>query len=145
MIRHEWFCGNKIPQEIFCIRTKVFVNEQNVPLERERIDEEDAKATHLLLYLDEKPVATGRILVINNKYTLGRIAVLKGYRGRGFGKLATKLLTQKCFEMGAHEVVLSSQYHAKDFYEQLGFAPCSEIYMDANIEHISMKIKKGRV
>jgi len=142
MMGYEWFHGDEDLADIWQIRTKVFIEEQNVPIQRERIVAEDTAATHLLVLLKDAPVATGRILAVDGKFILGRIAVLREYRGRGLGKLVTELLAQKCFEMGADEVVLSSQYHAKGFYEELGFDVCSEVYMDAGIEHVSMVLKK---
>ena len=39
------------------------------------------------------------------------------------------------------EVWLSSQYHAKGFYEKLGFIEIGDIYQEADIDHIKMKKK----
>ncbi|MCL2576176.1 MAG: GNAT family N-acetyltransferase [Defluviitaleaceae bacterium] len=140
MIKHRWIQGNSEGlTDAHNIRHIVFVVGQNVPLERERIAEEETKATHLVLYADDMPVATGRILVADGKFTLGRIAVLEEYRGQGLGKLVTQMLAEKCFKMGADIVVLSSQLHAKGFYESLGFVSYGDIYMDAGIQHVSMK------
>jgi len=124
------------------IRYEVFVAEQSVPVEREWIPEEDARGTHLIVFLNNKPIATGRILITDGKYSLGRIAVLKEHRGQGFGKDVTQRLCQRCFMMGAEEVTLSSQTHAKSFYEKLGFEVCSEEYLDAGIPHVTMVLYK---
>jgi predicted GNAT family N-acyltransferase len=119
----------------------VFCGEQNVPFERERIPLEDERSWHIIVYLDDVPVATGRVLPDGQKFILGRIATLKEHRGRGLGKLVTQKLTEKALEMGAVEVVLSSQTHAKGFYEQFGFEVCSDEYMDAGIPHVSMRLR----
>ena len=71
------------------IRCTVFVDEQKVPEEKER-DDWDAKSRHVLLTVDENPVGTGRLLPDGH---IGRVAVLKNYRGLGLGKaLMEKLI-----------------------------------------------------
>ena len=50
-------------------------------------------------------------------------------------------LIDEAINMQFTEVWLSSQYHAKGFYEKLGFIGISDIYKEANIDHINMKKK----
>ena len=64
-------------EDICAIRYEVFVGEQNVPEELE-IDGLDDEAKHVLAYVDALPIGTGRIL---NDGHIGRVAVLKNYRG----------------------------------------------------------------
>ena len=73
-------------ENICAIRYEVFVNEQNVPEELE-IDGFDGEAKHALAFVDGVPIGTGRIL---NDGHIGRVAVLKNYRGLGIGKLIMK-------------------------------------------------------
>ena len=40
-----------------------------------------------------------------------------------------------------NEVHLHAQIHAKGFYEALGYTPFGDIFLEAGIEHISMKKK----
>ena len=65
------------------IRQQVFIQEQNIAPE----DEWDAQAVialHFVLYAENQPIATARLLDNNS---IGRVAVLKAYRGKGIGKL----------------------------------------------------------
>ena len=78
-------------KDICAIRHEVFVGEQNVPEDLE-IDGLDGEAKHVLAFVDALPIGTGRIL---NDGHIGRVAVLKNYRGLGIGKSIMKDLI-KC-------------------------------------------------
>ena len=78
-------------EDICAIRYEVFVDEQNVPEELE-IDGFDGEAKHVLTFVDGVPMGTGRILSDGH---IGRVAVLKNYRGLGIGKSIMKELI-KC-------------------------------------------------
>jgi len=118
------------------IRRKVFIDEQSVPEELEW-DEFDKDSIHILVTDDSNtPIACGRIKADGQ---IGRMAVLKEHRNTGIGTgILTALL--KCAEDdGTSNVYLHAQTTAINFYEKQGFKSCSEIFMDANIPHKTMK------
>ena len=121
-------------KEICAIRYNVFVEEQKVPEELE-IDGLDDKAKHVLAFVDSVQIGTGRILSDGH---IGRLAVLKDYRGLGIGKLIMKDLIKWAQNMNLEKVWLSSQWHAHSFYLDLGFVCVGEIYIEAGIDHIKM-------
>ena len=121
-------------KDISAIRYEVFVDEQKVPVDLE-IDGLDGKAKHALAFVDGVPIGTGRIL---NDGHIGRVAVLKNYRGLGIGKLIMKELIKWAQDMNLEKVWLSSQWHAHSFYLDLGFVCVGEIYKEAGIDHIKM-------
>ena len=121
-------------KNICAIRYEVFVDEQNVPEELE-IDGLDGEAKHVLTFVDEVPIGTGRILSDGH---IGRVAVLKNYRGLGIGKSIMKELIKWAQDMSLEKVWLSSQLHAHSFYLDLGFVCVGEIYKEAGIDHIKM-------
>jgi predicted GNAT family N-acyltransferase len=121
-------------ENICAIRYEVFVDEQNVPEELE-IDGLDGKAKHVLTFVDDVPIGTGRILSDGH---IGRVAVLKNYRGLGIGKSIMKELIKCAQDMSLEKVWLSSQWHAYSFYLDLGFVCVGEVYKEAGIEHIKM-------
>ena len=121
-------------EDICVIRYKVFVEEQNVPEELE-IDGLDNEAKHVLAFVDEVPIGTGRILSDGH---IGRVAVLKNYRGLGIGKSIMKDLIKWAQDMSLEKVWLSSQWHAHSFYLDFGFVCVDEIYKEAGIDHIKM-------
>ena len=121
-------------EDICAIRYEVFVEEQNVPEELE-IDGLDNEAKHVLAFVDEVPIGTGRILDDGH---IGRVAVLKDYRGFGIGKLIMKELIKWAQDITLKKVWLSSQLHAHSFYLDLGFICVGDIYKEAGIDHIKM-------
>lgn len=128
-------CDYKGNEKDICnIRFKVFVDEQNVPEELE-IDGLDDEAKHVLAYLDDEPIGTGRILIDGH---IGRVAVLKKYRGLGIGKSIMKELIDWSQKNNLEKLWLSSQWHAHSFYLDLGFVCEGEVYEEAGIDHIKM-------
>jgi predicted GNAT family N-acyltransferase len=118
------------------IRTEVFVREQGVPAEIE-MDEHDASSVHALAFDPEgRAIATGRLLPDAH---IGRMAVLKAWRGRGAGGAILERLVDRARERGAREVVLAAQTHALEFYRRHGFAEEGRVYLDAGIEHQDMR------
>jgi predicted GNAT family N-acyltransferase len=121
------------------IRFSVFVEEQGVPLDIE-LDEHDAFSIHALAFDEEKAVATGRLLADGH---IGRMAVLKEWRGRGIGSLLLQTLVEKARERGDREVALAAQVHAVPFYRAHGFVEEGAEYLDAGIRHQAMRRQIG--
>lgn len=125
------------------IRTKVFVDEQGVPAERER-DALDSSAWHLAFLDEDKPIAAGRMVYIGDSAVkLGRIAVLPSYRGQGIGDGLIKAMLFKAETLGLKRAVLSSQLHAVGLYEKIGFIADGEQYLEEGIPHIHMEMELG--
>lgn len=122
------------------IRQKVFIEEQKVTsqLEWDGMDEE---AIHFLAFKNEKAIGCARAFVIENYMQLGRMAVLKEYRGEGVGTalIEKAITTAKLNQLSA--IYISAQCHAIDFYKKFGFEITSDIYLDAEIQHRDMKLE----
>ncbi len=120
------------------IRHKVFVQEQQVPLSRE-IDKDEAYAIHFVLYDQGEPLATARLLPIDeNQVKLQRMAVLKQARGRGLGEKVLEEAERFAKEQGFKEITLGAQLTARLFYENSGFIAYGPVFQDAGIDHIAM-------
>ena len=102
------------------------------------MDEFDKDAKHFIVYLKNKSIGCARIRKINNYVKLERIAILKEYRGRGFGKDLTNFLINYCKKIGFNEIQLHSQIYISNFYEKLGFKSIGKKFLEADIEHIEM-------
>ena len=133
--------------DAFYVRRKVFVEEQNIP----ECDEFDARIRRMggidlqllgiqaVVYDNNSPVATGRLIKVENEMRIGRVAVLKEYRGTGTGKLLMNSLLEKAKECGYKEIIVHAQTHALGFYGSLGFEEYGEVYIEDKILHKSMK------
>ena len=126
--------------QCFRIRTIVFVEEQEVPLELE-MDEYDAVATHFLLRDGETPLATARLVDKHGLAKIGRVAVLKEVRGRGLGLLLMQAVIEEAMHRGFTESVLDAQTYAVPFYARLGYVAEGEEFDDAGIPHLLMRRK----
>ena len=135
MPRIELLPWEKARTQAALIRFAVFVEEQKVPAEIE-LDAMDSECIHALAFVDGKAVGTGRLLPDGH---IGRMAVLKDWRGRGIGGLILRRLMEKALERGDREVVLSAQVHAVPFYRAHGFVEEGEQYLEAGIPHRDMR------
>lgn len=124
------------------IRKEVFVVEQNVPIDLE-IDEFDRvgpDAHHILIEIDGKYAATGRLTYYkDNSAKMQRIAVRKAYRSQGVGRILLIALEELARELGLSGSVLDAQCQAEPFYSKLGYETIStEPFDDAGIPHVRM-------
>ena len=128
-------------QNILDIRHRVFSVEQFVDPAID-FDGLDGIAVQVLAFSDGTAVGTGRMLSDGH---IGRIAVLKEFRGEGIGTDIILALVNQACEAGLSKVFLGSQVIAVPFYEKLGFKPTGENYMEANILHTPMEMTIGKV
>ncbi|WP_166265833.1 GNAT family N-acetyltransferase [Marinobacter caseinilyticus] len=127
------------PDAVKDIRLSVFIDEQGVPPELEW-DDTDAIADHFIALLpDNTPVAVARMYPsITDTAHFGRMAVVKTYRGRGYGqRLLRHMVTEAAPDFD--DFYLSAQVKAIPFYQRAGFHVCSEPYDDAGIPHVDMR------
>ena len=127
---------NTLSEDEKMIRETVFIEEQKFKIE---FDDTDDIATHIVMYIDNNPVGCCRLYKQDNEYHIGRIAVLKPYRGKGYGEKILLNAERVAKEKGADSISLSAQVRASGFYEKLGYKKHGEIYFDEYCEHIAMK------
>lgn len=126
------------------IRSEVFGGEQQFfSAGIEDLDDKDA--IFVLAYEkdeqgEEIPVATGRLIFLEDRFKIGRIAVRKEFRGKHYGDFVVRMLIDKAFSMGAKEVFVGAQSHAIPFYEKIGFVKQEEEYWEDGIYHLMMKL-----
>ena len=125
-------------QKLYAVRHQVFVVEQQVPEDLEWVGDDDHFSAVLALDQNGQPIGTGRI---SAEGVIGRMAVLKDWRGKGVGSAILERLIQLGVESGREQLALSAQLHAVEFYAARGFVAEGPIYFDAGIEHRSMKRK----
>ena len=127
---------DKLPQ-CKIIREEVFIKEQKFENE---FDDIDSYAYHELILINDKPIATARIFQEENgSYHLGRVCVIKEFRGQNLGKALLYNMESYAKMLGAKEMCLSAQTRAKDFYKKCGYIEYGEEFYDEYCPHINMK------
>lgn len=121
------------------VRKRVFVEEQDVPLDRE-VDGKDPEATHFLGREGGEPVATARVREYDDgALKVERVAVAKERRGEGLGDEVMDAVESYAREAGYDRLVLDAQVPVVGFYERRGYAvQDDEPFDDAGIPHRRM-------
>lgn len=121
------------------IRQKIFIDEQGIPPDLE-FDALDESAFHVLCYLENMLVGTGRLIILDsNSAVLSRIAILPEYRGYGYGSIIVKNLEGLANKQGIRELALYPHKHLEMFYEKLGFKRVSGTSSVGTHELITMR------
>jgi len=121
----------------FSIRIRVFVREQGVPEEIE-LDRDDKRAFHFLAFESGKAVGTARVVMHRGSAKIGRMAVLKSYRGRGIGTKLLKRAIVMAKKQRAGKIYLHAQVPVIGFYEAVAFQCVGPIFKEAGIPHRKM-------
>ncbi len=144
--------------DLRAVREPVFVQEQQVPLALEW-DALDPICVHVIARDDAgNPIGTGRLVPPNAEndhddhapnaaatnpasFTarIGRMAVLAQWRGRGVGDALLLALIEQAHLRGWSALALHAQVSAIGFYARQGFVPYGARFMEAGIEHQSMR------
>jgi ElaA protein len=139
MLTLKWFMGDKEDlSEIYAIRREVFCQEQGCS-EEDEFDGKDGDCIHLLIYDDNQPVSTGRIIIGGDDFKIGRIATIMTHRGRGIASSLIQTLIGACVKMGGNRQIVHAQLTARSFYEKLGFTAYSDEFTEDGILHIAME------
>ena len=128
----------------FKLRTEVFVNEQNVPIELELDEKDNSEHTiHIGYFNGDELIGIARLIDIDKEVIhIGRVAIDKHHRGKGIGHkliLGCEDIAKKVLNRDFN-IELSAQVYAETFYKKLGYNRINNnIYIDAGIEHIDMR------
>lgn len=119
------------------VRERVFVEEQGVPLELEW-DEWDEPSEHAIAFdAQGRAVGTARLLPSG---AIGRMAVLKDWRGRGVGRSLLEAVLERARRRAMVRVTLHAQTHVAGFYRRFGFSERGEEFFEAGIPHVEMTL-----
>jgi predicted GNAT family N-acyltransferase len=121
----------------YTIRKRVFVREQGVPEEIE-IDRDDKRAIHFLALESGKAIGTARVVMRHGSAKIGRMAVLKAYRGRGVGTKLLKRAIVMAKKQGAQQIYLHAQVPVIGFYQAMEFQCIGPVFKEAGIPHRKM-------
>ena len=128
----------------FKLRTEVFVNEQNVPIELELDEKDNSEHTiHIGYFNGDELIGVARLIDMDKEVIhIGRVAIDKHHRGKGIGHkliLGCEDIAKKVLNRD-FSIELSAQVYVETFYKKLGYNRINNnIYIDAGIEHIDMR------
>jgi predicted GNAT family N-acyltransferase len=141
-------------EEVMVLRYRVFCDEQGVPRDIER-DDEDAFALHAVVRTAAGSVlATGRVLRMRADHRcvaveagaepgdvarIGRMAVDAASRGTGVGVRVLGFLEREAKAAGLAKAVLHAQLHAEGFYVRAGYQRHGPEFDEAGIPHVEMQ------
>ena len=128
--------SNALPEAAKQIHITVFMHEQGFV---DEFDALDGIATHFVLFDGEIPVATCRVWSNHDGYYVGRLAVIKGYRGRGLGQEMLEHVEQYVRAKNGVSLSLHAQCRAETFYRKCGYLPYGDVDYDEGVEHIHMQ------
>ncbi len=132
----------------FEVRRCVFEEEQQIGHEFE-CDGKDSIAMHCVVEEDQQVVGTGRIVLDllddTDDAVIGRICVLKEYRGKGYGDLIVRKLMEYGFRHGVKKIHVYAVNNAIPFYEKIGFKKNGDCIEDMGRSTQPMTITKATI
>jgi len=124
MVSTKWFQGLNNLDKFLEIRKKVFCEELNMD-EKYLTDFYDEFAFNAVLYDDDKPAGTGRLLFKDGKYFIDKLCVLNEYKGNAYGNLIIRMLVRKAVTIGAEKTYAEINKKYKPLFEKIGFVEVS--------------------
>ena len=131
--------SNKEINDIFSLRSEVFIVEQNCAYQD--VDGKDELADHVMLYIEEELVGYTRVFVENTYFkeaSFGRAVVKKKHRGEGYGHLLVDKSLEELKAKKQSPIKISAQSYLKEFYASHGFLAKGDEYMEDGIPHTAM-------
>ena len=102
------------------------------------LDDDDGKAIHFLALISGNAVGTARVVLRRGSAKIGRMAVLKSYRGIGVGLKLLKRAIATAKRKRTRRIYLHSQVPVIGFYESSGFRAVGPVFDEAGIPHRKM-------
>ena len=124
--------------EILKARFNVFVMEQHIHYLDE--DNIDYLATHFSLRRNGLVIAYARLFPDAEKGVLRIGRMLSFERGKGYAKYLIHKMIAIAAERGARTLRLHAQTPVVPFYEHLGFHTVGDIFVEAEIPHVTMEM-----
>lgn len=129
------------------LRADVFVLEQKCLYQD--CDDKDQLSMHLMGYENDNLVAYCRILKPGLSYdgysAIGRVVTHPMFRNKKYGIDLMKKAIQFCLDNYSESIKISAQAYLETFYTNLGFQIVSAPYLEDDIPHIAMVLKRNEI
>ena len=121
------------------IRKTVFYVELGIS-ESELFDKYDESCDHFLIFDGKNIVGAVRVILIDEKIKIERMAILKNFRVKNHGETCISQLKEYYSTRGFSKIILDSIYSVKEFYQKCGFIEEGMIFQRVGIAHIRMSL-----
>lgn len=126
MIRGKFLTSRDDISAIIDMRREIFVDELGYPAENEP-DAHDEMAVYAMAFADDgTPIASGRMYIDNDRFTIGRVCVIKPLRRMQIGDFIMRMLLYRAQDLNAGSVSLVCPVELIPFYSRYGFRPQGE-------------------
>jgi predicted GNAT family N-acyltransferase len=129
---------NASRDKLRAVRHAVFVQEQGVPEALEWDDADELSYHVLATSAGGDAIGTGRLKLEGQ---IGRMAVVREWRGRGVGTAILNALLALAEKQGCRIVRLHAQTRAIPFYAKQGFVAIGGEFDEAGIPHRAMELR----
>lgn len=120
-------------------RIAIFVVEQHCPYQE--VDDIDLHALHHYYKDNGEIVAYDRIYLEDDAVHIGRVIVKENYRKSGLGLQLLEDTMKIIKEKFPHQPIeIGAQAHLQHFYNKVGFVAVSDVYLEDDIPHVTMRI-----
>ncbi|TIB80596.1 hypothetical protein E3Q22_01849 [Wallemia mellicola] len=103
--------------------------------------ENEPTAEHIVIFVENKPAGTIRLVEKSGKGKLTRLAVLKEYRNLKLGGHLIKALIDKAKERGYKEILCHSQIPVVGLYQKYGFEVFGDEFDEDGAPHLPLVLK----
>lgn len=131
----SWHDGEPLLKSV---REAVFICEQSISEELEWDGLDEGCRHALALSHQGGAIGCGRMMVDGH---IGRIAVLAPWRKKKVGTAVMEALLDFARAHDYPQVDVDAQTHAVPFYRGLGFVEQGDVFLDAGLPHIKMRLK----
>lgn len=120
------------------VRERVFIREQGVRPDEEW-DHTDDRCLHFLAREGSgQAIGTARLTPDGH---IGRMAVLRDWRGRGVGRALLEGVIEAARRRGLRRLVADAQVQALGFYLKAGFRPEGPEFLEVRIPHQRVELE----
>lgn len=131
----SWHDGEPLLRSV---REAVFIREQAIPAELEWDGLDETSRHALALSHQGDAIGCGRMLANGH---IGRIAVLPQWRKQKVGTAIMEALLDYARAHDYKQVDVDAQTYAVPFYRGFEFVEEGEVFMDAGLPHIKMRLR----
>ncbi len=122
--------------KVLWLRDIVFVVGQKITSESE-VDGRDPECHHAMLWQDDRVIGTARVFADCDPNIVGRVAIHTDFQRQGLG---SELMEHIQTWLTGRPAELHAQAHLEDWYRSLGWTRNSDVFMEAEIPHVTMTL-----